>query len=97
MKWYKNLFDRKPDFVPHEGFAEWEIVPNTWLQVAKGQPTIGSGPLRLGVENIEAERERLMEALNFKIEEINSREGVPAIWCSFEDPYGNKIGLYQAL
>ncbi|KAA0562239.1 VOC family protein [Bacillus sp. CH30_1T] len=97
MKWYKKLFNRKPDFVAHEDFAEWEIIPNTWFQVAKGQPTIGNGPLRLGVEDIKAERERLMEVLNLKIEEINTREGVPAAWCSFEDLYGNKIGLYQEL
>ena len=26
QKWYITLFNRKPDFIPHEGFAEWEII-----------------------------------------------------------------------
>jgi hypothetical protein len=91
IKWYEKLLNRKPDFIPHEGFAEWEIIPNTWLQVAKGQPIVGNG------EDIEKERERLMKELNLEIEEINTREGVPAAWCTFEDPYGNRIGLYQDL
>ncbi|AVQ97745.1 ornithine monooxygenase [Oceanobacillus iheyensis] len=97
IKWYEKLFNRKPDFIPHGDFAEWEIVPNTWLQVAKGEPTNGNGPLRLGVEDIENERRRLVEVLNIEIESVNTREGVPAAWCSFEDPYGNRIGLYQEI
>ncbi|WP_164669770.1 VOC family protein [Virgibacillus doumboii] len=97
MGWYEKLFNRKPDFIPHEDFAEWEIVPDAWLQVAKGNPTEGNGPLRLGVEDIEKERERLMNELDIEIESVNTREGVPAAWCSFEDPYGNRIGLYQDL
>ncbi len=27
LSWYRTLFQRDPDFVPHEGFAEWELVP----------------------------------------------------------------------
>ncbi|WP_404452281.1 VOC family protein [Virgibacillus necropolis] len=96
-EWYETLFNRKPDFVPHEDFAEWEIIPDAWIQVAKGKPAIGNGPIRLGVDDIKNERERLMKELNIGIEEINTREGVPAAWCSFEDPYGNRIGLYQDL
>ncbi|MGF2614663.1 VOC family protein [Rossellomorea vietnamensis] len=97
IQWYKALFNREPDFIPHEDFAEWEIVKGAWLQVAKGEPAIGSGPLRLGVRDIEAERTRLMDELNITIEEINTHEGVPAAWCSFEDQDGNKVGLFQEL
>lgn len=97
IKWYEILFNREPDFIPHEGFAEWEIINGAWLQVAKGLPTNDNGPLRLGVEDIKSERERLINALNLKIEEVNTREGVPAAWCSFKDPDGNWVGLYQEL
>jgi hypothetical protein len=97
LRWYKTLFDRDPDFIPHEDFAEWEIVKSTWLQVAKGKPSIGNGPLRLGIQDIHSERERLMKALHIKIEEVNTREGVPAAWCTFNDPYGNLVGLFQEL
>jgi hypothetical protein len=97
LKWYEILFGRKADFVPHDDFVEWEIVPSTWLQVSKGEPAQGNGPLRIGVKNIQEERLRLMEKLNCTIEEVNTREGVPAAWCTFEDPYGNRIGLYEDL
>lgn len=36
LTWYRTLFQREPDFVPHEGLAEWELVPGCWLQVAGG-------------------------------------------------------------
>lgn len=32
LTWYKTLLNRDPDFVPHEGFAEWELIPGCWLQ-----------------------------------------------------------------
>ncbi len=96
-KWYEHLFNRKPDFIPHEDFAEWEIINGAWLQVAKGAPAEENGPLRLGVANIHAERERLKHALDIEIEEVQTREGVPAAWCTFKDPDGNRIGLFQEL
>ncbi|WP_347551354.1 hypothetical protein ABFG93_05620 [Pseudalkalibacillus hwajinpoensis] len=40
------------------------------------------------------ERERLINVLEIEIEEVNTREGVPAAWCSFKDPGGNRIGLF---
>ncbi|SEA58319.1 hypothetical protein SAMN05421743_10613 [Thalassobacillus cyri] len=95
VNWYQTLFNRGPDFVPHEEFVEWEVIKDTWLQVAKGTPTVGSGPFRIGVENIEAERERLISVFGIDIETVQTREGVPAAWCTFSDPFGNRIGLYQ--
>ncbi|WLR42183.1 VOC family protein [Bacillus carboniphilus] len=95
--WYETLLNKKPDFIPHEGFAEWEIIPGCWLQVAEGTPTKGNGPLRLGVTNIEKEKERLMDKLNLAAFEIFSREEVPVKWTTFEDPWGNRIGLFEYL
>ncbi|TLS36165.1 VOC family protein [Pseudalkalibacillus caeni] len=96
-KWYEQLFNRRPDFIPHADFAEWEIVKGAWLQVAKGEPTKGNGPLRVGVKDIHSERERLMNVLDIEIEEVNTREDVPAAWCTFNDPDGNRVGLFQEL
>lgn len=53
LKWYKILLNKEPDYTPHGGFAEWELIPGSWLQVAEGTPTTGNGPLRLGVTDIE--------------------------------------------
>lgn len=73
-KWYEILLNKKPDFIPHDGFVEWEIIPGCWLQVAEGTPSEASGPLRLGVTNIIAERDRLVKELGIDEFEIFSRE-----------------------
>jgi hypothetical protein len=95
--WYEQLLKRAPDFIPHEDFAEWELIPGCWLQVAKGHPAVGSGPLRFGVSDIETERLRLITEMGVEVSEIYSREGVPVKWCTFQDPWGNRLGFFQYL
>lgn len=93
--WYTTLLKRDPDFIPHEGFAEWELLPGCWLQVAEGVPSIGSGPLRLGVESIENERNRILTELGVPFFELHAREEVPVKWATFSDPWGNQIGFFE--
>lgn len=95
QKWYETLLKKEPDFIPHEGFAEWELLPGCWLQVAEGAPAAGSGPVRLGIMNIEDERERLVQELKVERFEIYSRDEVPVKWATFADPWGNRIGLFE--
>jgi len=94
-KWYQSLLNKEPDFIPHEGFAEWELIPGCWLQVAEGVPSEGSGPLRLGVTSIEHERNRMIEELNVAFFEIHSREEVPVKWATFSDPWGNRLVFFE--
>lgn len=96
-RWYETLLKRKPDFTPHEGFAEWELLPGCWLQVAEGEPAEGSGPLRLAVADIEAEKERLMSLLDIEDFEVFTRDGVPVRWGTFSDPWGNRLGMFEYL
>lgn len=95
QKWYETLLNRKPDFIPHEGFAEWELIPGCWLQVAEGTPSNGSGPIRLGVVDIEETRERVVRELKVEQFELCSREDVPVRWGTFSDPWGNRLGLFE--
>ncbi|WP_226577191.1 VOC family protein [Halobacillus litoralis] len=97
ISWYEQLFQKQPDFIPHEGFVEWEMVTGSWLQIAEGVPSKESGPLRLGVTNIEAQRSRVMKDLGVEEFEIHSREEVPVKWGTFLDPWGNSIGFYEYL
>ncbi|MGV3487529.1 MAG: VOC family protein [Tuberibacillus sp.] len=94
-KWYETLLKKKADFIPHGGFSEWELIPGCWLQVSEGEPAQGTGSLRLGVMNIEAERERVYKELNVAPFEIFSREEVPVKWGTFTDPWGNRIGFFE--
>ena len=95
QRWYEIFLNKTPDFIPHEGFAEWELIPGCWLQVAEGTPSQGSGPLRIGVKDIMGEKERLCRELKIDHFEIFSRPGVPVRWGSFTDPWGNGIGLFE--
>ena len=95
LEWYKTLLQKDPDFIPHTGFAEWEIIPKCWLQVAEGNPAKDSGPLRVGISNMEAERERLVRNLGIEFFDIQSRPEVPVRWATFSDPWGNLIGLFE--
>lgn len=96
-EWYEILLNKQPDFIPHDGFAEWELIPGCWLQVAEGTLTEGNGPLRLGVTNIESEKERLVGELKIDSFEIHSRPEVPVKWGTFTDPWGNRLGLFEYL
>jgi hypothetical protein len=95
QKFYETLLNRKPDFTPHDGFAEWELIPNCWLQVAEGTPAVGNGPIRLGVVDLVDERERLMNVFQIEEFEIHEREEVPVKWATFSDPWGNRLGLFE--
>ena len=95
QRWYEGLLARKPDFIPHADFAEWELIPGCWLQVAKGIPAEGGGPLRLGVRSIEQERQRIIDELHIDSFEIYSREEVPVRWATFTDPWGNQVGFFE--
>ena len=95
QKWYQTLLNREPEYIPHEGFLEWELISGCWLQVAEGTPTAGGGPVRLGVMSIEKERERLMKELKIAHFEICERDEVPVKWGTFHDPWGNQIGFFE--
>lgn len=97
QKWYGTLLNKEPEFTPHDGFAEWELIPGCWLQVAEGLLIDGNGPLRLGVTNIEAERDRLVEELKIDSFAIHSRPEVPVKWGTFTDPWGNRLGFFEYL
>lgn len=97
LNWYQILFQREPDFVPHDGFAEWELVPGCWLQLAEGEPTPGSGPLRLGVSDIDKARHRVIAELNVEPFELYSRPEVPVKWGTFSDRWGNRLGFFEHL
>lgn len=95
QEWYSTLLNRDPDIIPHDGFLEWQLLSACWLQVVEGTPAVASGPLRLGIMDIEAERTRLMQQLNLEYFEIYQREEVPVKWAIFADPWGNQIGLFE--
>jgi hypothetical protein len=62
-----------------------------------GTPTEGSGPIHMGVMDIEAERDRMIKEFNIEPFEIYSREEVPVKRGIFTDPWGNRLGFFEYL
>lgn len=94
--WYTLLLGRPPDMTPEGSYRAWELLPMCYLLLTSGRPNPASGRLRLGVADIEVDRERIQDALRIAISPIERVEGVAA-WCDFADPYGTPLGLYQDL
>lgn len=61
----------------------------------RGTPTSSTNRLRFGVPDIVGERARLLEK-GVPVTEIEELAKVVR-WCNFEDPWGNRLGLYQDL
>ena len=95
--WFSSLFGRKPDFQPRDDFAEWQFRPGSWeIHVVEGEPASSQRAyLRFGVSDIAATRTRLAE----EGVEVSEVEELPDVvrWCNFDDPWGNRLGLYQDL
>ena len=96
---YTALFDRPPELEPDEGLLERAVVPGqeTWLQVAAVPPPTQPLPnrLRFAVRDLPAAREALIAAGV----EVSPAESVPGVaaWCDLDDPWGNRLGLYEDL
>lgn len=97
--WYERLFSRAPDFRPFDddSFCEWVVKPGYWEihVVEKAQPLPRQAPLRIGTDDIDVSRARLL-GLGIDADEIEELPGVVR-WCNFADPWGNRLGLYQDL
>jgi lactoylglutathione lyase len=91
QEWYAGVLGHEHELEPAEGLAEFEVHPGSWLQLMdEGRPVF-----RIGVSDIEAERERLL-ALGVEVSQIDGIEGVIRFF-DFQDPDGNDLSLYQVL
>ncbi len=95
VAFYTRLFGWRSDFEPYDDFIEWELLPKCWLQIGVGEPQPGR-PLRLCVDDIEAEVARVARDLRVRCSPITRIPGLVA-FCDFCDPWGNNLGFYQRL
>src|SRR5919108_257163 len=87
-RWYERIFELEPDVEPAEGIYEYELSPGSWLQLFQGASGSSEHIFRLGVEDVDGERDRLLR-LGVSVHEIERIEGVIA-FCEFADPVGNR-------
>jgi catechol 2,3-dioxygenase-like lactoylglutathione lyase family enzyme len=92
---YASLIGREPDFSPHLDFHECQLRSEAWLQLGEGTP-LAAYPLRLGVSDIEQRRSEIERDLSVSCSPVAFIPGLVA-YCSFLDPFGNKLGFYEDL
>lgn len=90
--WYAKLLMSDEKLMPVEGVIEYQIG-SIWIQLFEEKITVSKNALRLEVEDLETEFERL-KALGVIVNEVI--EDVPDIirYFDFSDPDGNKLSFY---
>jgi lactoylglutathione lyase len=94
-RWYEQILGIGSGIEPVRGIYEYEVSRGCWLQLFEGETSSAENVFRIGVEDIERERDRLL-SLGVPMPETERVEGVIA-FCDFVDPYGNRLSLYQVL
>jgi predicted enzyme related to lactoylglutathione lyase len=91
--WYESVLDVDgPQLEPVEGIVEYDLG-GCWLQLGEEAPTgSATAVLRLGVDDVHAERARLVE-LGLAVPEVVHVPGVLDV-VDFPDPDGNHLSLY---
>jgi catechol 2,3-dioxygenase-like lactoylglutathione lyase family enzyme len=93
--WYQRVLGIDRGIEPVPGVHEFEVWRGCWLQLFQGEPSSSEHVLRVGVEDIDGERRRLL-GLGLAVADTERVEGVIA-FCDFADPDGNRLSLYQVL
>ncbi|WP_314208982.1 VOC family protein [Vagococcus salmoninarum] len=90
--WYEKVLMSDEKFIPVEGVIEYPIG-SVWIQLFEEKINVSENVLRLEVEDIESEFERL-KTLEIIVDE--KIEDVPGLirYFDFSDPDGNDLSFY---
>lgn len=90
--WYEKLLMSDEKISPVEGIVEYQIG-SVWIQLFEEKINVSENGLRLEVEDLDKEFERL-KTLGVIVDEVI--EDVPGIirYFDFSDPDGNKLSFY---
>ena len=95
QKWIYSVLGDLERMVPAEGVVEFQLSPNTWLQLFEMETINNQSVVRLEVSDIESEYKRLQD-LGIKLSELQIVPDVVSVF-EFEDQDGNAFSLYQLL
>lgn len=90
--WYEKILMSDEKLIPVDGVIEYPIG-SVWIQLFEGKTNASENVLRLEVEDLNTEFERL-KTLGVIVNEVI--EDVPGIirYFDFSDPDGNKLSFY---
>ena len=93
--WYARVLGRPPDGETAPRVYEWELVSGAHLQLYADEPSGEGQTLRLGVDDLDVAIAVLRDA-GAGVGPRHEFAGHVA-FCSFDDPFGNRLSLYQVL
>ena len=90
--WYEKLLMSDEKLIPVDGVIEY-LIGSVWIQLFEEKTNVSENVLRLEVEDLKTEFERL-KTLGVIVDEVI--EDVPDIiqYFDFSDPDGNKLSFY---
>jgi hypothetical protein len=59
-RWYEQVLGIGPGIEPVRGVHEYEVSRGCWLQLFEGETSSSERVFRIGVEDVERERDRLL-------------------------------------
>jgi hypothetical protein len=95
IDWYGRMLGLESGIEPVQDIFEYEVFPGSWLQLFHGEAAGSEHVFRIGVADIEQERDRLL-SIGIAVGEIVRVEGTIA-YCEFGDLDGNQLSLYHVL
>ena len=93
-EWYSRLFGKDIDLQPFEGNLEWRIAGG-WVQISQGEPKPSTWGLRIEVNDIHFERERLRKS-GVEAKEVRTVPDTIAFF-TIRDPDDQDIWFFQVL
>ena len=92
--WYDRVLSRPATLEPAPGVVEYE-VDGIWVQLHESRPSGGQWVLRFGVEDLDAERDRLL-GLGLPVSEVEEIPGAVRIF-ELTDPDLNHLSFYRVV
>ncbi|WP_086443681.1 VOC family protein [Candidatus Enterococcus lemimoniae] len=90
--WYGKLLMSDEKITPVEGIIEYQIG-SVWIQLFEEKMNVSENALRLEVEDLDTEFERL-KTLGVIVDEVIADVANILRYVDFSDPDGNKLSFY---
>ncbi|MFF8562836.1 VOC family protein [Streptomyces albidoflavus] len=92
--WYTHLLGRPADTHPMPSLAEWQLTPDTWLQLFHSPEHAGSTLINIGVPDLDS---ALAELTERGLEADTPQEGAGGTvrFAALHDPEGNRVTLIE--
>jgi predicted enzyme related to lactoylglutathione lyase len=61
LQWYERLWGKRPDFIPEEGEAVWQVTDHGWVYVVTDAERAGNALITILIDDLDEQIARLTE------------------------------------